>query len=580
MHTHITIHTQIRWVIVWLIIAFTCISIRLFYLQITRSEHYMHKGEKNFLRIEADQSQRGNILDRHGVILATNRPVTNLFWQGTGNRPLSEEQLEILQDLELITGQPIYSNNQMIAQLSMCERQYKKTQIAADLSFEQLSKIKEKFPDNHNISISTHFKRYYPHGKTACHILGYLGRIDQQFSGKMGLEKLCDDLLKGQDGVIIKTINSVGRDIENVQLKDAAHGATIQTTIDFELQKMAESIFPDEYAGALLIMDPKDGSILASVSSPTFDPALFLSPIRHDEWNNLQENQSFINRALNAYPPGSIFKLVSACAFLEKHMIEPDHELYCKGYVTFADRRYWCNKRWGHGHLNAIQAVAHSCNTLFFQLGKKIDIDVINTYARKFGLGQPTGVIFPERSGIVPSREWKLKNKGEPWWPGETLSVAIGQSFLLATPLQIARMVGSIFTGYLVKPRILLSEEIETMPLSLKNQTRDFLKESMKYVVAQGTGRRVSSVKDIDIYAKTSTAQISDLQKRKLSTEFYEHAWFVAYCTYKNYEPFVFVILIENAGTSQIPTLIAKQLLIAYKELKNKTTFDYNEKYV
>jgi penicillin-binding protein 2 len=168
---------------------------------------------------------------------------------------------------------------------------------------------------------------------------------------------------------------------------------------------------------------------------------------------------------------------------------------------------------------------------------------------------------------VIPSRAWKLREKGERWWPGETLSVAIGQSFLMTTPLQIARMIGGIFTGYLVKPCILLQEECQKIPLMLQPATITCLKESMRFVITRGTGLRVNTVKDIEIYAKTSTAQVSDFQKRTLSEQFLEHAWFVAHFQYKDFKPLVLVILVENAGTSQVATTIAKKFLIQYKDV-------------
>jgi len=204
---------------------------------------------------------------------------------------------------------------------------------------------------------------------------------------------------------------------------------------------------------------------------------------------------------------------------------------------------------------------------LFYEIGKKISIDTLAHYAYKFGLGQKTNLIFSEKEGIVPNKKWKEETKGEQWWPGETLSVAIGQSFLLTTPIQISRMIASIFTGYLVSPRILLNEPIQKKPLDLEPDTIDFLKKSMKSVVTKGTGRHISKVKDIIIYAKTSTAQISTFQKRKLSDIYLEHGWFVAHFQYKQNAPLVIVILVENAGTSQVATNIAKNFLIAYKKL-------------
>ncbi len=554
--------------IIWFIILmFSIIVGRLFYLQIKRGNHYLLRGQKNFLRTETIPPRRGNIFDSHHTLLATNRPVNHLVWHGTGNRTLSGNQISMIRDIEKIIDKSLVEEPSFFATICATEKHYRQMPIATDITLEQLSKITEHYPSSPNLSIKTEFQRYYPHGTWASHLVGYLSKSVDTSYGQMGIEKICDEILKGHEGSLLKTINSVGRNMNTIELAAAAAGGNIYTTIDLNIQKIAESIFPATSNGCIVIMDPADGAIKALVSRPHFDPSLFLRPICAHEWQELQEKKPFLNRVLNPYPPGSIFKLVTISAALEHGYLVPDQCFNCRGYVEFAGRRYWCNQRWGHGILNIIQTIAQSCNILFFELGKKIDVDLLATYAAKFGLGLPTGVILPERTGVVPSRAWKLREKGERWWPGETLSVTIGQSFLMATPLQIARMIGGIFTGYLVKPRILQEEECYKTPLSLQSITIGFLRESMRFVITRGTGQRISAVKDIEIYAKTSTAQVSDFQKRSLNEKYLEHAWFVAYFKYQEYKPLVFVILVENAGSSQVATSIAKQFLIQYKDI-------------
>lgn len=553
--------------ILFIISMFGVIISRLFYLQIKYGDHYLIRGQKNFLRTETIPPRRGNIFDCHNTLLATNRPVNHLIWNGTGNRTLSGTQIAMIRDIESVIGKSVIQEPSLFAGICSTEKYYRQLPIATDITLEQLSKITEYYPNSPNLSIKTEFQRYYPHGTWASHVVGYLSKSVDTCYGQMGIEKICDEILKGQEGSLLKTINSVGRNIKTIELAAAAAGGNIHTTIDVQLQKIAEQIFPPQSNGCIVIMDPVDGALKALVSRPHFDPALFLRPIGTHEWQELQEKKPFLNRVLNPYPPGSIFKLVTISAALEQGYLSPDQCFNCRGYVEFAGRRYWCNQRWGHGCLNIIQTIAQSCNILFFELGKKIDIDLLASYAAKFGLGLPTGVLLPERTGIIPSRAWKLQEKGERWWPGETLSVAIGQSFLMATPLQIARMIGGIFTGYLVNPRILQEEECHKISLSLQPTTLSVLKESMRFVITRGTGQRISTVQDITIYAKTSTAQVSDYQKRSLNEKYLEHAWFVTYFQYKAYKPLVFVILVENAGSSQVATSIAKQFLIRYKDI-------------
>lgn len=554
----------------FIICTFSIILSRLFYLQIKKGDHYLLRGQKNFLRTETIPPRRGNIFDCHHNLLATNRPVHHLMWHGTGNRTLSGNQIAMIRDIEIIIGTPIIQEPPLFSALSTTERYYRQLPVATDITLEQLSKITEHYPNCPNLSIKTEFQRYYPYGTWASHIVGYLSKSVDTSYGQMGIEKICDEILKGHEGSLLKTINSVGRNINTIELAAAAAGGDIHTTIDLNLQRIAESIFPTASNGCIAIMDPTNGALKALVSRPHFDPSIFLRPIGAHEWQELQEKKPFLNRVFNPYPPGSIFKLVTISALLEHGYLAPDQCFACRGYVEFAGRRYWCNQRWGHGMLNTMQAIAQSCNILFFELGKKIDVDLLAIYAAKFGLGLPTGVVLPERTGVIPSRAWKLQEKGERWWPGETLSVAIGQSFLMATPLQIARMIGSIFTGYLVKPRILQEEECGKIPLALQATTIAFLQESMRFVITRGTGHNISTIKDVDIYAKTSTAQVSDLQKRNLHEKYLEHAWFVAYFRYKEYKPLVFVILVENAGTSQVATSIAKHFLLQYKDIAHR----------
>lgn len=542
------------------------IIMRLFYLQIHKMDVYVQQSEKNFKRLEKIISPRGNILDLNGNFLVTNRPTIQLYWYGSGNKKLTENQLQKIQTVSRVLEKNC--DDQLLQAVQHTERFYKKLLLASDLPFKQLSMLEEQFPHDANIELVTNFKRHYPYQTYACHILGYLGNVDVQATGKMGLEQLLEDQLKGEPGSAMRTINSFGKNLSHCEIKKAFAGTTINTTLDIKLQTIAETIFPADLTGTAIVMDSADGSIRALVSRPNFDPSLFLEPIDHDDWKQLQDRQPFLNRAFNAcYPPGSLFKLVSVSALLENRLISPDTVVTCCGYSTFRNRKYYCNKKTGHGELTACQAVAHSCNILFFENAKRIDIDVLASYAHKFGLGEKTNSLFSEKTGLIPSRAWKKKVKGERWWTGETLSASIGQSYLLVSPIQVARMISSIFTGYLVTPRFLIDEPIIKEPLDIQPNTRTFLKQSMKAVIKQGTGQSVSTIKDMIIYAKTSTAQTSALHKRELDKKYLEHGWFVAYVRYKQEAPLTLVFLVENVGSSSVAVQVAKDFLLEYKKL-------------
>jgi penicillin-binding protein 2 len=546
-------------------ICFLVIIGRLAYLQIINAHHLAIRAHQNFLRLETITSQRGDIVDCKGNLLATNKPVYHLYWHGSGNRNLTESQLADLEKLLNLMHIPMDDN--VLKAITRAERMAKAYSLRTHLTHEQLCTVIELFAIHTNITIRTTFQRHYPYQNYASHIIGYLGNNQIEKQGRMGLEKLCDPVLRGMNGTLLNAINSWGQQIDSTLLEQPLTGQLVVTTLDMRIQEIAESVFPEDFVGALVIMDPLTGGLRAIVSRPTFDPTLFLSKISTTTWESLQENNTFLNRVFMFYPPGSLFKLVTTSAALEEDIINQQNSWYCRGYTTFGNRKYYCARKRGHGHLSLKQAVAESCNTLFFEIGKHLDIDVLADYAHRFGLGKKTGIVFQEQLGLVPTRQWKRAIKGQPWWPGETLSAVIGQTFLLASPLQIACFIGSIFTKKLVRPRILEDEHISSTPLNIKQETLDFLKKSMKSVVRRGTGKRITTIKDLEIFAKTSTAQISSLEKAKDNKNYLEHGWVATYFTYKGTRPLVMVLLVEKAGSSRVPTMIAKQFFLQYRQL-------------
>ncbi len=541
------------------------IIFRLFYLQIYVNQIYTVQSKKNYIRYQEIIAPRGEILDCNKKALATNTPIRSLYWKSTGKAQLTDEQRLTISQLTGICN--LTCNDQLIKAIAHAERKKKSLLLYHHINFNQLATIEEIFPNHPNIKLKTEFKRDYPYKKSASHLIGYLGNTDAQLRGKMGLEKALDTILKGHNGTIMRTINSYGKKIDSEIIEHPIAGATIQTTIDIDIQKIIEKNFSDAYIGSCIVMDPETGALLALLSRPDFDPNMFLKPISYKQWQELQTDQPFLNRAIqSSYPPGSLFKLVTISAALETGLISIDDTHHCKGYVHYGDRDYWCNRHNGHGIISIKQGLALSCNTLFYELGKKLTINTLADYAQRFGLGQKTGFILSETTGLIPTSSWKYQTKGEPWWQGETLSASIGQSYLLTTPLQIARMFSGIFTGYLPKPRIINDEPIEKSILYLKPATLDFLKKTMKSVVTEGTGRLINRMKDIEIYAKTSTAQISTIDKRGLGQQYFEHGWVAIHFTIKGQKPLILVLLVEHAGTSRVPVMIAKNILLDYKK--------------
>jgi penicillin-binding protein 2 len=540
---------------------------RLLFLQVYHHQILAKQGEKNFTRIKQIDPLRGNILDCKGNLLATNRPVINIDWIGTGLSKLNAEQHTVLTRIENVLSKYNQTILIEISKINRAEKFSTSIRLASDVCIEALSEISEQCADSQNIEISKKFQRFYPHKNLACHILGYLGDLDNntQSTGKMGLELIYNDMLKGKNGTMSHIINSFGKNLQMSKIASSESGQDLTLTIDMKLQEIAENLMPADLAGAFILLNPKTGALKALVSNPGFDPSIFLKPIAHDEWKQLQQNKPFINRAFNAsYPPASIFKLITMSTALELGIITPESKFYCSGHITFKDRKYYCNKRIGHGWLDIKGSLAHSCNIGCYEIAQKISIDTLADYAFRFGLGEKTNIIFPENPGIVPSNEWKRTVKGERWWKGETLSAAIGQSFLMVTPIQIACMIGGIFKGYLVKPRILEDDPIETTPLEIKSSTREFLQECMKSAIQIGTGRNVGRLKNITVYAKTGTAQTKTRADDSKDMQTDCHAWCVIYFTYQNHDPLVLTILIEHAGGSAVATAVAKKFLVEY----------------
>lgn len=550
-----------------MLLYFFIVALRLVHLQIIQHEKFETCGKKNFLRFKIIPAQRGTILDCHGVPLATNKPITKVVWKGTGNSHLTAQQEATITKINDILGYEAASYKK----IKRAEKFSLELTIAETITQEQLCLMAEQCSDTVNVSFITSFHRFYPHGSHACHLLGYLGDMKLCPEGKMGLEKICEDILHGDPGVLMQSTNSFGSLLDSQELKPGTSGEDIYTSIDLNLQNIVEKTLEDQIEGSCLLLDPKTGSIKALVSKPNFDPSLFSQKIDPEQWKELQKNKVFLNRCFNAsYPPASVFKLVTIAAALEEKIITTDSHFYCSGYTVFKDRKYYCNKHTGHGRISTEECLAYSCNIPLFEIAKKLHIDTLARYAMDFGFGSKTNVPFSEQSGLIPTNAWKLQTKGERWWMGETLSASIGQSFLLATPIQVACMIGSIFHGYLVKPRITLQEPIEKTPINLNINTRQFLQACMKSASSTGSARKVNKIGNLTIFAKTGTAQTKtrrnnqDPEEVHQNREDKEHAWFVSYFYTDTTEPLVMVMLLEHVGRSTYATGIAKRFFLEY----------------
>jgi len=544
------INFKLKYISITVILSFLIPIFYLFYIQVISNEYFLSLGNKNFLRYGYIEPTRGNILDVNGKFLARNKVISLIYWHGTGNRFLNNYQKNVIS--YFIDKYNL--NKDLLSKIEVAERKSKKILIVKDINLNDLSNIAELFADCKNISIKQGYLRFYPYKSIVSHALGYISPNNNM----SGIERVCNLKLQGNKGEYLKIVNAFEHDVKFQGFKSCIDGENIQTTINVDIQKIVIESFPVGHQGAVIILDPINGSIEALSSFPNFDPNIFLNRIPLDLWQRLSINSTFLNRCCFAcYPPASIFKIVTLAAALNENIINFDSKWECNGYLKFAGRRYHCAKRSGHGEIDLNEAFAYSCNIPFFDIGKRLNIDILAKYANMLGLGIKTNIFLSEKSGLIPNTKWKKEKLGQNWWQGETLSAAIGQSFTLVTPLQIACMISAIFTGYIVKPRLLVNEDILKKDVDIDNKNLEFIQSCMKVAIERGTARILNKLKDFEIFGKTGTAQISNLDRSKKNSKFLEHAWFVAYFKYKDFSPRTLVILVENAGFSRVATKVA-----------------------
>ncbi|MBU4269263.1 hypothetical protein KJ644_02885 [Candidatus Dependentiae bacterium] len=548
---------------------------RLVYLQIKSKSKYLTLGEKNFLRSEILTPLRGNIVDCNGNLLVSNRPIYNIYWKGSGEIKLLTLQQNILNKISLILNTNFLDEN-YLKKINYINKNFKKILLKKDITFEQLSQIYEQCEDSYNLDIETSFSRFYLYNNLASHVLGYLSRDFQDYTtkGLAGLEYALQDRLKGETGYVLNVTNSKGRKLDQVDFCKPKQGQDLMLTLDLELQKIAESCFEPDQVGAFILMDPKDGAIKVMTSIPSFDSNLFLKPISQEDWNKyFIQSDVFLNRATTAtYPPASIFKIITYAAGIEEGIINPDTDFFCRGYLNFCGRKYHCINHLGHGFMNSRSALAYSCNIPCFEIAQKMNINDLADFAFRFGLGNKTGFLLAESSGLVPTYEWKYAVKGERWWKGDTLSSAIGQSYILVTPIQVVRLIAAVCTGYLVRPRILVEEEVYNQRVPVSSSTLHFLRDALKSVVEIGSAERLNRIKDFDIYAKTGTAQTSSLDIDNKDKKFLEHGWIASYFRYKGESPLAMVVLLEHVGSSGYASRIAAKFLQKYRRFRENGT--------
>lgn len=580
---------------------FCLIFMRLFYLQVIHGEELRRLSENNCIRLQSTDPSRGMIFDRNGKLLVDNRPSFDLNIVLKDAKPI-EQTVKKLSKYIHVPESELLSKIENEKTVSS----YKPILLKKDIGRDALAAIEVRKFDLPGVVVDVKPRRHYIERQTAAHLIGYLSEINADelnseeyqeyrvgdYIGKFGVEKIFESFLQGKRGGRQVEVNVMGQVVRILKTVDPQPGQNLYLTIDLNVQKKAETLL-EGVAGAVAAMDPQTGQILALASSPSFDQNIFVDGMSHDQWDALVSNplRPLENKVIHGeYPPASTFKIITAIAALEENVIDKNTIFYCPGYYKFGNRVYRCWKPAGHDNVNIIKALAESCDVYFYQVGQKLGIDRLSMYAIASGLGSPTGIdLDHEAAGLIPTAEWKKRRTGVAWQGGETLSVAIGQGFDLATPLQMLVLASAVANGgNIYKPLILKSvyspegsvileskkQLAGKLPVSKK--TLEIIKEGLKEVVNNPKGTAwIARVEGLDISGKTGTAQVvgrskeRGLSEEELAHRFKSHAWFIAYAPSADPKIAVSVIVEHGSHGSSAAAPIAREVI--------KTFFGYDE---
>ena len=588
---------QLKIAMIFVVIVFGILIMRLWFLQILNGSAYRAKSEHNRIRLRDIAPIRGMILDRKGRVLVDNRPSYDLYVipEEVQDRP------QLLKRLSRFGGLDSEDAGRVLDKAAG-GYPFKPVCLKRGISRDALAKIETHRFDLPGIMIKVRPERQYFYEGLASHVLGYLGEINEnqlrggQFRdsksgdliGKTGVEYKWQTLLNGVRGGEQVEVDAVGRRIEVFSRRPPVSGANIGLTIDKDLQILAEKALLGKH-GAIVAMDPSNGEVLALASSPSYNSNLFIQGIDQKTWQNIVSSKDFPlqNRALTGqYPPGSVFKIVVALAGLEEKVISPEEEIFCNGTFSLGKGRYRCWKKYGHGKVNFHRALKESCDVYFYTVGRRLGVDKIAQYARRLGLGKRTGInLDHEKSGLIPTSEWKLRRWGVPWQGGETISTSIGQSFVLTTPIQVVALISVVFNeGRMFTPQVTKwvrktdGESLfqfspqSTGKAGIRQEYLDLVKNALTGAVNEphGTGSK-ARIEGILVAGKTGTAQVVALKKDKNSKpgpeipwKFRDHAWFVAVAP-ADTPKIAVAVLIEHGGHGgSAAAPIAKELIKAY----------------
>jgi penicillin-binding protein 2 len=574
------------------VIVFAALGICFWVLQIAQHSKFEEMAENNHQRTLALRAPRGVLFDRHGKVLVENR---NSFTVSI----IREHTKDMNRTIGLLAKVAGVDEKQVkqIVDRHRGEPSYRPIVVIEDASLAQVAAITARrldfeLPDVRVEQVPT---RKYPADAMAAHLFGYVGEAsDAQVEagaaaqgaiiGQQGIERAYNTLLMGEDGAKRVVVNSTGREISTLEEIAPTEGRRVQLTLDLDLQRAAEDGFRRAgFNGAALIMDPRNGEVLTYVSLPSYDPNDFASGIDRATWASLNTDKlkPLQNRVLQGrYSPGSTFKIVVATAALEEGLVSPDYKVNCSGGANFFGRYYKCHLKGGHGVMDMRHAIEKSCNVYFYTLGNMLGVDRIYKWAERLGLAGRTGIDLPnEQESIVPNTAWKLKRTGEKWYPGETISVAIGQGQVSVTPASLAEMITTVANGGTrVTPHVIKAVDEgqgwKPVPakavadrVAFRPDTLAALHDGLWMVVnAHGTGGR-ARIMGRDVAGKTGTAQVisneGKARAKGSGADLRDHGWFVFFAPKDNPE-LAGVIFAEHGEHGYLGAPIAKHVIETY----------------
>jgi len=567
------------------LLAFLLLFGRFFYLQIVQHEYYSTRAESNRISLVPIMPNRGNIVDRKGIILARNYSAFTL--EITPSKTLGlEETIDGLAEIVEIQ----LKDRRRFKRLLEESKNFESIPIRTRLTDEEVARFaanRYRFP---GVEVKARLFRQYPEGPMAAHAIGYISRINAKEKeaieegghaanykgtdhiGKIGLEEHYEYELHGTAGHEQVEVDAGGRAVRVLSRTAPIPGNNLTLTLDSQLQKVAEQAFGGR-RGSLTAIDPSNGAVLALVSSPAFDPNLFVDGIRFDDWDELNNNpdKPMLNRAIySTHPPGSTFKPLMALGALTSGKRTPGQTIADPGYFNFGNRRFMDDKVGGHGMVDMYKSIVVSCNTYYYVLANDMGIDNIARVMGDLGLGKKTGIDIPgEANGILPSQEWKQqrfkKKEQQKWYAGETISVGIGQGYNAYSTLHMAHALanvlnyGKVFRPHLVNtitnPNTGEMRTIESEPVrqvALKTEHVDLIKRAMAGVVKEGTGARAFAGATYESGGKTGTAQVFSLKGGRyvagqVKERLRDHSWYVAFAPVDK-PKIVVAVMVENGG--------------------------------